>query len=70
MKPRSLIVLALVVAGLAAFIAFYERELPSSDERRERQDQVLDVDAAEVDAVILRRPGEKTVELRDRKSVV
>lgn len=64
MKPRSLIVLALVVAGLAAFIAFYERELPSSDERRERQDQVLDVDAAEVDAVILRRPGEKTVELR------
>lgn len=64
MKPRSLIVLALVVAGLAAFIAFYERELPSSDERREQQDLVLDVDAAEVDAVILRRPGEKTVELR------
>lgn len=64
MKPRSLIVLALVVSGLAAFIAFYERELPSSDERRERQDQVLDVDAAEVDAVILRRPGEQTVELR------
>lgn len=64
MKPRSLIVLALVVAGLAAFIALYERELPSSDERRERQDQVLDVDAAEVDTVILRRPGEKTVELR------
>lgn len=64
MKPRSLIVLALVVAGLAAFIAFYERELPSSDERRERQDLVLDVDTAEVDAVILRRPGEKIVELR------
>lgn len=64
MKPRSLIVLALVVAGLAAFIAFYERELPSSDERRERQDLVLDVEAAEVDAVIVDRSGEKTVELR------
>ena len=35
MKPKTLAVLAILVAGLAAFIAFYERDLPGSDEQRE-----------------------------------
>lgn len=64
MKPRSLIMLALVVAGLAAFITFYERDLPGSDERREQQDLVLDLDADDVTGVVIARRGEKVVELR------
>ena len=34
MRPRTLLVLAAVVAALAAWVFFHERELPSSDERR------------------------------------
>lgn len=33
MKPRTLLVLLVLVLGLGAFIWFYERELPSSEER-------------------------------------
>lgn len=33
MKPRTLLILLVLVLGLGAFIAFYERKLPSSDER-------------------------------------
>ena len=34
MKPKSLAILAAVVGGLALFITFVERDLPSTDERR------------------------------------
>ncbi|HEY0513243.1 MAG TPA: DUF4340 domain-containing protein [Thermoanaerobaculia bacterium] len=33
MKPRTLLILLVVVLGLGAFICFYERKLPSSEER-------------------------------------
>lgn len=48
MKPRTLLVLFVLVAGLGAFVWFYERELPGSDERAERAKQLfpdLDSDA-------------------------
>lgn len=48
MKPKTLLVLALLVGGLAAFIAFYERDLPSSDERRERAGRALPFDAGDL----------------------
>ena len=51
MRPRTLLALLVVVAALAAFIWFYERELPSSEEREERAKRVLGVEAAEVQAV-------------------
>jgi len=35
MKPRTLLVLLVLVLGLGAFIWFYERKLPSSEERAE-----------------------------------
>lgn len=48
MKPRTLAVLAAVVAALAAFIFFFEKDLPSSEERAERAKKAVDLAAAEV----------------------
>lgn len=41
MRPRSLVVLLLVVLALAAFIWFYERELPGSEERAAQADRLV-----------------------------
>ncbi len=41
MKPRTLLVLLALVAGLGAFIWFYERELPGSEERGELADRLF-----------------------------
>ncbi len=62
MRPRTLLVLFVVVAGLAAFIWFYERDLPSSDERRQQANQVLSLEADDVRAVEISR-GERRVRL-------
>lgn len=49
MRPRSLLILFLLVAGLGAFVWFYERDLPGTDERAERAKRLLpDFDADEV----------------------
>jgi Domain of unknown function (DUF4340) len=52
-RPRTLLVLSIVVAALAAFIRFYERDLPSSDERAQRAKKVLDFKKDEVTRVRL-----------------
>jgi hypothetical protein len=58
MRPRTLLVLLVIVLGLGAFIWFYERELPSSEKRAEREKRVLaDVEKEDVAAVTLQ--GEK-----------
>lgn len=54
MKPRTLLVLFLLVAGLGAFVWFYERDLPGTDERAERAKQLLpDLDSGDVTALEL-----------------
>ncbi|HEX5759043.1 MAG TPA: DUF4340 domain-containing protein [Thermoanaerobaculia bacterium] len=53
MKPRTLLVLLAVVAGLGAFIWFYERELPSSTERAALAKKVFRAEEEEVRAVEL-----------------
>ncbi len=54
MKPRTLLVLALVVAGLGAFIWFVDRDLPSSEERAELGKKVFgDLDTGQVQALVL-----------------
>lgn len=53
MKPRTLLVLLVLVAGLASFIWFYERELPSSEERAKLEKRVLQVEKEDVTAVTL-----------------
>lgn len=58
MKPRTLLVLSVIVLGLGAFIWFYERELPSSEKRAELEKRVFaDVEKGDVTAVTL--AGEK-----------
>lgn len=59
MKPRTVAVLALVVAVLGAFIWFVERDLPSSEERAERSRKVLPVEPEEVEAVVVEWGGER-----------
>ncbi len=65
MRPRTLAVLFLVVAALLAFIWFYERELPSSDERVELARKVLRLEAEEVRGVTVVR-GDQRLRLERR----
>ncbi|MEA2561729.1 MAG: hypothetical protein QOH06_3233 [Acidobacteriota bacterium] len=53
MRPRTLLVLLVLVAGLGTFIWFYERELPSSEERAKLEKKVLQVEKEDVTAVTL-----------------
>ena len=41
MKPRTLLILTLLVAGLGAFVWFYERKLPTSEEAKAEAKKVL-----------------------------
>jgi len=58
-RPRTLWILLLLVAGLGAFVWFVERDLPGSDERAERAKRVLDLEAGEVSAISWTRDGER-----------
>lgn len=60
MKPRALLVLAVVVAALGAFIWFVERDLPSTDERGARAKRVLPLEVEEVTALEIRVEGAVT----------
>lgn len=52
MRPKTLLILALAVLVLGAFIWFYERELPGSEERAEQAKKVLGgLESSDVDAV-------------------
>lgn len=65
MRPRTLLILLVVVLGLGAFIWFYERELPSSEERAEQAKKVLSFEKDEVRKVTLESPAGKVVFERD-----
>ena len=59
MRPRTLLVLLAVVLAVGAFIAFYERDLPGSEERGEQEKRVLPgLVAAEVTALTIEQGGE------------
>jgi hypothetical protein len=54
MRPRTVVVLLLVAVAVGALLWFFERELPSSEEREERAKLLLPgFEAAEVEAVVL-----------------
>lgn len=67
MKPRTLLVLLVLVLGLGAFVYFFERKLPSSDERTARAKKVLDLESDNVHALVLEAEG-KVVRL-EREAV-
>jgi hypothetical protein len=55
MKPRNLIILSLVVAAVGAYIYFYERHRPTSDEARARANKVFpDLDRDSVTSLEVR----------------
>lgn len=57
MRPRSLLILALLVLALGAFLWFVERDLPGSEERTERAALLLpDLDPEAVTAVEIETP--------------
>jgi Domain of unknown function (DUF4340) len=60
-RPRTLLVLSIVVVALAAFIRFYERDLPSSDQRAQAAKKVLDFKKDQVNRVRLTAAGTTVV---------
>ncbi len=56
MKPRTLLVLLVLVLGLGAFIWLYERKLPSSEEREARGKKVFALEKGDVTAVSIDSP--------------
>lgn len=67
MRPRTLLILLAIVLGLGAFIWFYERELPSSEEREQLAKRVFDVEKDDITAVSLQSEG-RTVRLEKVKT--
>lgn len=62
MKPRTLLILTILVVGLGAFIAFYERDLPSSEEREQAAKRLLGtLEAEQVEAVTLQWGDQRVV---------
>jgi len=61
-KPKTLAILAAAVGALALFIAFVERDLPSTDERKASEKKLFRLAAADVTALTVEWNG-ATVEL-------
>ncbi|HXU44190.1 MAG TPA: DUF4340 domain-containing protein [Thermoanaerobaculia bacterium] len=57
MKPRTLLILLVLVVGLGSFIAFYERDLPGSEEREKQAKKIFDFTPADVHAVTIEHGG-------------
>src|SRR4051794_7490431 len=56
MKPRTLLILLVLVLGLGAFIWLYERKLPSSEERETLGKKVFALEKGDVTAVAIDAP--------------
>jgi hypothetical protein len=67
MKPKTLLLLALVVGALAAAVLLFEKELPSTDERTARAKRVMPVEADELVALELEWQGKRARFERDAK---
>lgn len=58
MRSNSLLVLTLAVVALGAFIFFYEKDLPSTDERRELDKKLFDLEKDEIEGLRLEADGQ------------
>jgi len=54
-RPKTLLLLAVITLLLGGYIALYERKLPSTEERAAREKKVLALEADEVQALTVRR---------------
>ncbi|MFL6196505.1 MAG: DUF4340 domain-containing protein [Thermoanaerobaculia bacterium] len=69
MKPRTLLVLLVLVLGLGTFIWFYERNLPSSEERTELGKKVFELEKEDVTGVTIESSkGPVRLERKDGKA--
>lgn len=57
MKPKTLIVVGTLTALLGGFVYFFERDLPSTDEKKELETKVLAFEADDVKSLTLRAGG-------------
>jgi hypothetical protein len=64
LRPRTLLILGLAVVSLGAFIWFFERELPSTKERREREKRILPVNPDEVTAIRIEKGQQRVLLVR------
>ena len=64
MRPRTLLALFGLVAGLLAFIWLYERDLPSSDERRQQAKKLWALEPEEVTGLVVERQDERVELIR------
>ena len=64
MRPKTVLVLFVIVVALLAFIGFYERELPSSDERGELARKAIPFDRDKVERIELERQDQRVVLVR------
>ena len=65
MKLKTTLILFIVVAGLAAFIKFYESKRPGTEEAARQAGNVLNFDREKLDGIIIQNGDDKT-ELRRR----
>ncbi len=66
MRPRSLLVLTVLVLGLGAFVWFYERKLPSTEEAKAQEKKVLaGIESDQVREVTIARDGSTVRLLRE-----
>jgi len=65
-KPRTVAILAVLVAALAAFLWFVDRDLPSSEERTEQAKKLLQLDPDDVTGLSVAWQGQS---VRMEKSV-
>lgn len=63
MKRRTVVLLALVVAALGAFVWFYERRQPTMEERAAARRKLVGLDPAAVSSLALEASGQATVRL-------
>lgn len=66
MRGRTVLVLALVVAALAAFVTFWERRQPPLEERFAAGRRLVALDPGAVQALEIERPGQRRVKLERR----
>ncbi len=68
MKPKNTLILLTIVAAVAAFILFYERKQPNTENAKRQSQNVVNFDREKLDGIIIQN-GDDKIELRrhDRK---
>ena len=69
MKFKTTLILFIVVAGLVAFIKFYESKHPGTEEAARQAGNVLNFDREKLDGIIIQNGDDKTELRRTRQQM-